>query len=327
MPTLFKLTPPPKPRKPLTPRDTRKTLFEQLLPCEWRDVVFPLASLQLSFEQDLVEHKYWGVDGASVEATGRGTMKITAEIPFVNGIVPGKNERWRAGELYPDGFRRFLKAFANRETGVLVHPEIGEITCKAHSFETKHDPLRRDGVIVTATWMETVLPTDDGQIAVGDSPVKVIFFAAQNLDSSDTDIRGLAPDMPVFEETFDSLANKLTGAIDKISTTAKLAAAGPGQMLNRIKQVEASVNRARSALGWPVQDSCTRMKLAVHDLPNAITKGGRKTLRYVTRAKTSLTGLLSALPGATIDDLIKLNPTLVSQFELPALTVIRYFAP
>ena len=120
----FKLggsTPPPRLRKPPGQRPPPEpTLFEQLNACSWRDIPFPISSMKVTVSQDLVQHKYWGVDGASVEATGRAPLEIEAVIPFVNGIVPGKGEKW--GVLYPTQFRSFLKAFVDKKTGTLVHP-------------------------------------------------------------------------------------------------------------------------------------------------------------------------------------------------------------
>jgi hypothetical protein len=247
----------------------------------------------VTISQDLVEHKYWGVDVADVESTGRNSMQIEAVIPFVNGIVPGKGERW--GVLYPETFRKFLKAFADRSRGNFVHPELDVIICKPVSLDFEHDAQRRDGVIVTARWIET-LENAESAFDVR-SPIQEVALAALDLDAGTADIRGLTDEFlpPQFEESFDTSINKLAGEIDRFTISVQLAAARPGQILNRVRQVEGAVERARTALTWPITDACERMKEGVSRLPEAL-QGPRKVGRYVTKARATLAGILSALP-------------------------------
>jgi prophage DNA circulation protein len=299
--------------------------FAQLLPCSWRDIQFPIASMSVSFAQDLVEHKYWGVDGASVEATGRGAMMISATIPFVNGIVPGNGEKW--GILYPTTFREFVKAFGSRATGTLKHPEFGDIFCKPHTLEFSHDAQRRDGVEVRAQWVETHLDGDDSTLTDGNSPVTEAELAALDLDASKEDLKKLVPKAPEFEESFASMMNKITGVVDRVTVSASLATGRIGAVVYRIHQLEESVDRARTALTWPITDALERMKSSSHDVAAKLAAAERTILRYTVPAKTTLAGLQAALPSATIADLMRLNPILMARPDVPAGAVVKYYAP
>lgn len=303
------------------------SIFEQMLPCSWRGIEIPVSALRLSLSHDLAEHKYVGVDGANLEATGRNSMQIEIVIPFFNGIVPGKNEKWTANNLYPVRFRDFLHAFVDRTTGVLQHPELGEITCKPETLDFNLEPTHRDGVEVTARFRETVILGDDGQVAVGNSPIQFLYGGAFDLDASDADLLSLVPERPEEEETFASLVNKLTGFVDKITIARNLAANKPAQILYRLNQLAASVDRARTPLTWPTTNAITQMSVALHDVAVAMTKGTRKVLRYTVQAPSTLATLTSVLPGSNVDDLIHLNPQLLGRPDVQPGAVVRYYAP
>lgn len=304
----------------------RTPLFDQLFPCSWRGIQFPVLNMRVSLKQDLAEHKYWGKDGANVEATGRAPFEIEAVIPFVNGIVPGKNERW--GILYPTEFLKFLQAFNDHKTGILDTPEIAGISCKPVSLDFAHDAQRRDGVEVTARWIETFdldTPSDNKF-----SPVDVANLAALNLDAKLASVRPYA-DPPQFEETFESLVSRLSGVLDTGASKLTILSNKPDQILFRLNKVKDSIERAKNALTWPIEESIHKLKLAAHDakrIPEATstTPKRRKTRRHVVQVKTSLTVLAGLFPTNSIDDLIELNPRLLTRPTVPAGSVLRYYA-
>lgn len=326
--------PPPRPPKPKKP-DPPPTTFEQLLPCTWREIHFPVSAIKVTLSQDLVEHKYWGVDGARVESTGRAPLQIEATIPFVNGIVPGKNEKW--GVLYPTEFRKFLDAFADNKTGMLQHPELGGIVCRPVSIDFAHDAQRRDGVEATARWIETV--ETDVEILFSDSPIKEASLAALDLDASKDDILSLVPDAAFPEMNFDMFVNKIAGAIDQVALTADLLAAKPGQLLNRVQTLQDSLVRAKNVLTWRAEEACERAKSAVHTIEKATgshTVHGtgpaaepvrKKIGRYFTKKNSTLAGVLGSLPtkNTTMQDLIKLNVHLMGRPDIPAGSLVRYY--
>jgi hypothetical protein len=320
-------------------------IWEQLFPSSWRDVDFPVSSIKLTLEQDLTEHKYWGRDAARVEATGRESMIIEATIPFVNGIVPGKNEKW--GLLYPVAFRNFLRAFADKKSGKFIHPELGEVVCKPRGLTVEHDAMTRNGVIVTATWTENQVDNDAG-VAFGDSNIKNARSTVKDLEASKADLVALTPPGAFPEESFDSLINKATGFVDKVTTTVDLLINKPRQVVSRIQQFQNSVDRLRQVNLWPLQDAAERVKASLLDIEDAfstkhtvvgtgpqalnapppLNNTGRSIGRFITPKGVRMTAsaVQASLPAPnSMEDLIALNPTLVSRPEVGGGTLIRYY--
>jgi prophage DNA circulation protein len=301
---------------------------------EWRGINIPITTMKVAVRHDLVQHKYWGVDAANVESTGRSPMEIEATIPFVNGIVPGKGEKW--GVLYPTTFRDFLKAFADGTSGILVHPELGDILCKPESLSFDHEAQRRDGVVVTAKWIETVELDKENPLSLfGSSPIQNAELAALDLDASKEDLLKLVPDAEFNEETFEDFVDKLTDVADTVSSTVTLFANKPKQLLYRVQRLQNSIERAGNVLTWTATESLEKLKeaaIAMHDAVVDASKGNfnslnplpRKMKRYITPATMGIANIAAAT-GATVDELIDLNPILVARPQVPARTVIRHY--
>ncbi len=325
-----------------------ETLFAQLNAFEWRSsgasppVQFPCTSMHVELMHDLAEHKFWGVDGARIEATGRAPFVFTASIPFRNGIVPGKSEKW--GILYPTAYREFLKATADRATGTLVHPELGELLCKVKQVSTQWDAHRRDGCDVTATWIET-LPPDAFEISVStDSPIGTVELSALDLDASIRTVSPALPELPKYQPDFAATMRSIAAVGDQIALNSQRRAGQVDAVMYRINAIEDSVTRviarepttvaeivkpdttarARSALAWPIRLSVTRMRNDLHDVRLRLLADGRPITHYTVPASVTLAGLVPAT-GAKVADLMALNPHLMSNPVIPAGTVIRLY--
>ncbi len=298
-------------------------LFEQLLPCKWRDVEFPVTVVKMSLAHDLVEHKYWGLDGARVEATGLAPMRFTASIPFINGIVPGRGERWSV--LYPNGMREFLAAFADKKTGFFQHPEFGLIPCKPERLEFTLSGDHRGGMECEASWIET-LEDDDVANLIGETPIQDIELAALDLDASDADLKALAPDLPEYKGTLADLARGIqaiadTATILEMTTMGKL-----DSLVYRAENIGDSVDRAKSALTWQATNSLERIKAHALKLrENLLKDESRDIALYFVPGDTTLAGLLPQLAGAKLGDVIKLNPELMRSAIVPKGATVRYY--
>ena len=60
------------------------------------------------------------------------------------------------GTALPLHVPAFLVAFTTRTSGILQHPELGEIRCKPDKAEFKWSANTRDGVDVSASWIESL---------------------------------------------------------------------------------------------------------------------------------------------------------------------------
>lgn len=299
--------------------------FDQLQAAKWRDVEFPVASMTISFAHDLAEHKYWGVDGARVEATGLNPLHFSFEIPMHQGIVPGKAEKWRAGSLYPTEYRKLLVAFAQKLDGTLIHPDFGAINCKAEKLDIRYDGGRRGGPTINASFIET-LPDDDVRLAAPPLPTNEMEAAAKDLDASELDLRGLAPRLPAYDETLTDLMRRITGVVDQFGLLAQRQGGQIDNMLYRVNTLSDSVDRLRSAQTWSITQNIERIRAAAYNLREQLLQDTRPITIFRVPGDTSLAGLAATLKGADIGDLVKLNPTIVATPVVEKGTKVRYYA-
>lgn len=297
--------------------------FEKLLPFKWRDTEVPVSSVRLSLAHDLVEHKYWGRDGARIEATGLAPIRISARIPLGNHIYPGKSESWKQGKLYPTVFRQLLIDFAKRTDGLLQHPEFGLINCKAERLDCDLDASKRDSTEVEASWVQSSLAS---VVSSGTSPVADLTQAAGDLDASDVDLRALAPQIPKYQASLTDLARAVQSVGDQTSILQQRAGGQIAAIVYRATEIQRSIDRARDARTWRATQAIERIKEASFGLREALLQAGRDIGIQLVTVDTTLAGLAAQLPANTnMNDVIRLNPRLVARPVILAGTGVRYF--
>lgn len=299
--------------------------FSSLLPFSWKGISAPLVRIRMALGHDLVEHKSWGVDGAAVEDTGQIPVHISATIPFLNGIATADTETWPSGDLYPTQFRRFVAAFQEKKAGLLQHPEFGSLLCRADKLEVQFDSASRGGVIVEASWIET-LDEDDAvhQVVVTSAN---IYAEAVNLDAGHDDLLKLVPSLPSYETTFADLARSIQAVGDQTALLSRQSAGQIDRLLYRIDNVQRSVDGAKSALTWPMTQSIEKLRSAGTNLRQRLLQANRDIVLFVVPEQTTVPALLIQLPGATLSDVIKMNPDLMRAPVVPKRTTVRYYAP
>lgn len=308
-------------------------LFQQLLPAEFRSgsgttVQFPIVSMRVRLRQDLAEHRFWGKDGARVEATGRSPLHVSARIPFRNGIVPGKSESW--GVLYPTAFRQFLLAMSDRATGTLVHPELGEIRVKPEEVSFDHTADRRDGVDVDASWVETVDDDLDAVNLYDESPVATATIAATDLDAQLGKLSPPPPSLPAFEPNLGDLMRSIQGVGDQFALSRSKASAKVASLLYRADAIRDSVARAASltpgerALRWTVVQATERIKSDIRASVDAVVGDGRTVKLYTVPKSTTFAGVVKDV-GGRFSDIARLNAPLLGRPVIERGTVVRHY--
>jgi prophage DNA circulation protein len=300
------------------------TDYDDLLPFKWRDNSYPCTRIRLTLAHDLVEHKYWRVNAARVEDTGVAPIRISAELPISNRVVPGKAEKWKAGKLFPTALRALLVDFATRSAGLLQHPEFGRIACKAERIDFELAADRRDGPVVTASWVETI--DDDVITEIVNRPVVDIGLEAANLDAEYRDLKRLVPSLPEYQTDFEDFARAIQGIGDQIALLSSRTVGQIDRLAYRINNVQASIERAKSALTWPATQAIERLKSATNDLRETLLVVGRDLQIFTVPVDTTLAGLQAMLPASTsLSDLIKMNPVLVVRPVVPKGTRVRHY--
>jgi hypothetical protein len=303
-------------------------VLEQLLELKWRDVSTPSYDFDLDLEQDHVDHKWPDHDGAHVEATGRAPLIFSATIPFLNSVQPGLSETWNTGNqaLYPTVFRAFFVAMATRSSGILQHPEFGDIQCKPRSAKCKWAAQRRDGCIVTATWKESLDDTvrQFQDVLARKSPVPEAQVAAQDLDEQIADYGNPLVTFDGDTTSYIDDISTITSAFDAVTLAQYQAGGYVDHVLYRVQALEDRVSAANDVTAWPLVTSCERMKSSLYDMKLLLLTSDRDVLNLTTEQDLTL-GMLAVITGASITDLLDLNPRLAAKPVVSAGTKVRYY--
>ena len=330
-------------------------IFTRLGFCGWSSykhapVYFPVTKIATSYEHDLAEHKFFGVDGVDLEATGLGAVSFTCEIPFLNHIVPGKAERWTS-PLYPKVFRAFIAATQDRSEGLFSHPEFGDILCRTKSVNFAHDGSKRGGVILSVVFKQTLDKEGDLDLLTASiSPISGAVQAAYDLDASEADFRALGQELAEHKRTFKDFMNEvgafadsIGGFGDKLTSPFRAAAAQVGRSVaafdrvgkkygskgrpSTVKQiVRGDVNTAiREALTANPREAARRFQNSLEDIRKIKAANAPKTRLHVVQRPIAASALAANL-GTSVTDLLALNPTLAGSPEVRSGIVIRYYA-
>lgn len=300
-------------------------LLAQLNGCSWRDVPFPVVSLEDGFEHDHADHEFVDRDGGHVEATGRKIATFAMSIPFRNGIAAGRNELWGGRLLYPDVFNAFRLACADRTSGVLMHPEIGRLTCKVKTFKRTFDVQRRDGCDVQVTWKQS----DDNEADLVEalsrpSPIATARVLAADLDQLSAELNPppLPPDDP--SPSFSDMMNSLQAAIDAPAKLSQQIGGAIDNIAGKIDRLNDAVDRLNSVRLWPIKHAIDHLRSVNLDLSRNLLRTGKTVRVFQTDADTTLS-ILSHRLNMTVGDLVKLNPGIVGSPKIPRDTFIRYY--
>ena len=313
----------PTPNVPSYPQN----VLDQLREYKWKGIAFPVSKTHVTLAHDLVEHRFWSQDGANVEATGRAPLVISATIHFRNNLARGRQETW--GFLYPTAFRNFFAASAERTTGTLEHPEFGPISCKLKSATISHDAQRRDGADVEASWVETREAENDRASFTSPSPAVAAVAAAIDLDANISNYT-LAPPIPktvTFVSGFAPMIRSITSIGDQVSLLSRQIGGQFAAINYKLNAMESFLMSTKSALVSPMLQSINRLRHATNGLQQKLLQKQRETRLYVCPVIKTLASLVIDLEGNTVNDLIKLNPSLVGFATVPARTPVRYYAP
>jgi hypothetical protein len=312
-------------------------LFAQLKEFGWGGVTVPVTEFETEIRQDLVIHKFVDRNGAYVEGTGRHPTQITATIPFLNNIFSAANESWPQGNLYPYQWRNFLLQCLDGKSKTLQHPELGPLNCKIDVSRTRWSSKTRDGVWMTATWIESDDSAAD-QLGVDLSQASPIGQLTSNADDLDQQFATLQAAvtlqqqgaLPAFTGSFSNLAAAIVGVID---TTTVLQKEYQGQCDNLINQCNVLENALMlssqaSPLNWPIIQNCEQMKASAYALkatPAVANNNGTGVLTNYTVQKDSTMAQLASQLGSDLASFLVLNAPLVAQPVVPAGTVVQYY--
>jgi hypothetical protein len=297
---------------------SKTDVLGKLLKFKFRDVQFPTSNFKLSLRQDLAKHQYPYRDGAFVEATGREALTISARIPFVNTLNQLGFEEW-TGDLYPNVYRAFLTACADRTNGVLTHPELGDMIVKVESVETVWDAGTRDGVFVDVSWIEHN-PDKDAlakELPKGSPHTAKASFGKISGDLNTFGVK-TPPDLIEF-------GNQLASMPDQLAISTGRIAGKFNRAVRMAQNLERAMNKSPSALQWQTRQAIYSLQNSVADIKK-LAYTTKRTIGIYYPPKAATLSAIAVKLGANLSEMMPLNAALLGKPTVPANSPVRYYA-
>jgi hypothetical protein len=299
--------------------------LSQTLPASWEGVPFPVTNRTCRGGQDSAAHNYFGVL-ENRELTGPSGREFSYEIPFRNGVGPGKNEDQLKGRvLFPDLFRAFLDAFNDPTARVLVDPVHGRVNCKAGTVEDVLNGDSRDGVTVRATFFESN-DNVDGTAPKPDEPAPITGIA-QAADALDAQLAALTPPITDSEgnafTSFAQLGAQLRAPFDTMTLLSMRVGNVIAAFTGELQRLKESVDRLNDVNLWPIANAIAELQSFVYDVADASQRERAKLSRYLVPRDMTLGAILTFL-GVDFDTTVQLNPTICDYPLVPEGTAVIY---
>ena len=287
-------------------------ILSKLPQLQWRGIVVPCQANSLSFEHGQAEHYQHGSDGAYVEHTGRKSARFSFRIPFRVGIAGSYTNIYE--NLYPETFRDFWNACLDGSTGVLLHPEFGEIDAKVSSFRLSVDPMQRDGYDVDVDWIETV----EAGVSIADnalSPISEAVGLAEGLEETSGEINP-----PITYD--DGSGDDLLTTLKKIEGALLLAQLEVQDMLASINNAVSGVNsmidlcnNVTDPEAWGVMESLKQIEANLQTAKDKLSPS-QERIEFVIAARTMTTREAAASASMDLAAFFEVNPRLARSPEI-----------
>ncbi len=306
------------------PQRVVPTTYEKHLDLiQWRGINFPYADLKSNLEQQLVAHEYPDKDAAHVESMGRKPLIISCRALFFNHLVPGNGETWKAGDLFPGVFNKFLIACQDSSPGIFSHPIFGDITVKCHKIDTTLDASARGGVVADVTWIETVNVSASAAQSVNGAREE----AQAMMEELENVTLTLPPNFPSKISLLD-LMDAIGGFISSIELVGMQLLAAVDRVLFHVNNLLKTINRVVGPDGTLLGK--LRMlanKLKTTMLNIKITSQNLLIAPAVYTLSVAATAAeIAKTLGVSVADLVKLNPRELSKPVVAQGTRIKYVA-
>lgn len=289
----------------------------------FRGIEFIPSTWDFSFDQGHATHLYPDRDAGFIEGTGRNPSKHQFTALFRNGIAGEKDV------LFPTRWQKFIAACADRTTGVLNHPTLGNLKVKCVSCSTKWDPNRRDGVDVEVSFIETSDEEESNEIFNKASPMAAALASAADLDAACADVSPV-PEYP------DSLSpsaletmKALSGSVDMFKRGIGNIGAAIDSTIGGLEQFAGTLSSVGELGSDPnvakALRSLSRCSDALLNLSLTVTSKGKPITQAVTQNDAAADTVASFF-GMGLDDFLRLNPRAASKPRIARNTTVFIFA-
>lgn len=311
-------------------------LFKLLPPLYWRNIgPLPITSRRVSFEQDIVRHKYMYRDDEQIESVGRKNWTFEYTLGFYEGIRPGKHGYEKVfTQLMP----QFIDACRDRSEGDLQDPILGTYQARCEAVDIVTDVNRRDGESVQVRFiysppMDAIeYPTTVWLPAVEEQGYSLDSQLSRALSRQDI------KELQQFDAgTYNALqeGKNAIGLLDFVAAVGNRAALYGDQIdsilakyYGKITNVVDALNRVQQRVRSPRYATTireARRQLAAIDAlrDNPAAPSG-KLIAFVTTTQDYTVNELASWLESPVTEILFLNPDLPKPL-VPAFTKVRYY--
>ena len=311
-------------------------------------ISFPIEECNVTFSQDVVQHKKPNVPGARVESTGFNPIVFKVKAFFLYGLQRGNGETW--DNLYPETFFKVWGILTDQVAPVLTftHPTMGQFTVKPQNGHTNTTANIRNGQIIEFDLIQA--NEDDSAVVIAPVAFGTAEAAATIFDNT---IINLVPAPPknILAISLTQLLQTVRGAIDSSTLLINQVTNAVNNAIYQINQVEQALLRLDTAATSNLLTQLKRVKSGIYSLvnnqststPNAATLAAAIQSNQATVSSNSVAGATSAgnlgvfvvempmtlanvalLTHNSIDQLINLNPAIAKTPTIRVGTQIVY---
>lgn len=288
-------------------------VLSNLLTTSFRDVEFDAERIELEVGHATVVHTYPERDGGIVESLGRDPAIHTLKIPFLHSLDP---------DLYPNRFRKFLAAFLDGSTGVLVHPEIGEVDVKPNGkLKTAWEADKRAGCVIECTFIES---TEDGEAFDRAIKRKAPYaLVEQRASFAKTALLAVpnGPDSDLFDALDGAVLamKKVMGEIDQARLSMSNIFAAFARVVSTANDIMTVCERT---MDYRSYDGLIALSDLIGAAADQVKEAFGKTIIAKTIRRDMPVEGAAKFIGSSLDDFLRLNPGLAEASVVTAGTIV-----
>jgi hypothetical protein len=292
---------------------TIPALVVQALPkLTWRGLFAKCEDASFDFSHTQVERGAYGIDGAWHDHARRDPIVFTCKLHFINTLISAPKE-------FPENYIKWQKAMLDGSAGKLRHPILGTIDARVLKGSVRLVAQTTAGVVVEVTFTETLVDV-----------TKATKFEAPTVD-----VKALAAqvghDAGLFDIAFPSgiLDRSLEDAIDSfLGNVHALQVSASGYALQIVGKVEKMIESVERVTDPRVAPLYTNLVQLWDTLRTRAQQAERLAARSTSRRRTEADTTLDALAkssGNSVEELMELNPALVSRPSVAKNTIYTFY--
>lgn len=278
------------------------------------EVPCQLASYGIKHTQ--APRKYPYIDGEGHDNTGRAAIPIQVRLLFLNTLTleqPGVI-------LFPAVFNQWQERALSGAPGNLQHPILGNIRARVDSFNVDLTSAVRSGVIVDATFLETLDEPEQQIPFVG--PETSLAASAEAAQAACDAFKIYYPD-GIIDGV--SLTEAVRGVLGTLDSTATRIDGKIRQVQQGIVKMLEDAERLNDHQAYGAIDNLSTLWRGLQDLREHLPVQVQRAVQSAIAANDTTCDELALSVGNKLAEFIDLNPQLLADPQVLKGTPYRYY--